>query len=185
MSLSLAFPAWADDLGLSYESNVSFEPESRTIQGTETLRWRNDTSQTIDSVPIHLYLNAFRSEASTWMREQWLGSSRLDTNEVIELFDDPWGSIDLESVVQAHGDETLDCRYEFIQPDDGNIHDQTLARVTLAQPVPPGQTLELRFKFTSRLPIPFARTGGRDDYFHVGQWFPKIGVYDTQGWAAR
>jgi hypothetical protein len=39
--------------------------------------------------------------------------------------------------------------------------------------------------FTSRLPRVFARTGYRDDFYLVGQWFPKLGVYEPAGMRGR
>ena len=37
--------------------------------------------------------------------------------------------------------------------------------------------------FKAKLPSPpFARTGAKDEYFFVGQWFPKIAVYTEDGW---
>jgi len=41
--------------------------------------------------------------------------------------------------------------------------------------------LELEIEFDARLPIPIARTGGRDDYFLVSQWFPKVAMFETVG----
>ena len=106
-----------------------------------------------------------------------------------DLFENPWGYIELDQVTQ----DGESCQVEFTQPDDGNPLDRSLAEVTVAAPLRPGETLKLSIPFKARVPIPMARTGGRDDYFHVAQWFPKIGVYEPAGvrgrseggWAAR
>ena len=39
--------------------------------------------------------------------------------------------------------------------------------------------------FEAKLPRVFARTGYFRDYFLVGQWFPKLGVYETAGARGR
>jgi hypothetical protein len=54
-------------------------------------------------------------------------------------------------------------------------------RVVLPTPVPPHGSLDLAVDFTSKLPRALARTGYKDDYFLVAQWFPKIGVYEGPG----
>jgi hypothetical protein len=71
--------------------------------------------------------------------------------------------------------------YQFIQPDDSNRDDHTVIRVPLTKPVGPGETLVLDIDFRAKLPKIFARTGYSQDYFLVGQWFPKIGVYEAAG----
>jgi aminopeptidase N len=62
---------------------------------------------------------------------------------------------------------------------------ETLMHVPLPQPLAPGQSLDLDVSWTSQLPQVFARTGysGRDDtFFMVGQWYPKLAVYDGGRW---
>src|SRR5204863_5765442 len=61
----------------------------------------------------------------------------------------------------------------------------TLMRVPLPQPLLPGQSLELDVSWAGKLPRVFARTGygGRNDsFFMVGQWYPKLAVYDRGRW---
>src|SRR5690606_12941528 len=42
--------------------------------------------------------------------------------------------------------------------------------------------VRISMDFTSKLPNIFARTGwAADNYFFVGQWFPKIGVLEKDG----
>ncbi len=75
---------------------------------------------------------------------------------------------------------------EFIQPDDGNEHDKTVFRVALPKPLAPGEGVALDFEFRAQLPTPpFARTGAKEEYFFVGQWFPKIAVHDRGEWNAH
>jgi hypothetical protein len=75
--------------------------------------------------------------------------------------------------------------FAFIQPDDGNVDDQTVAKALLPEPVPPGGSVTLEIAFTSKLPQVFARTGYKDDFYLAGQWFPKLGVYEPAGMRGR
>src|SRR5262249_12288035 len=61
----------------------------------------------------------------------------------------------------------------------------TVLAVPLPHPVPPHGTITLQIAFRSKLPKIFARTGFVRDYFLVGQWYPKIGVYETAGMRER
>ncbi|MEE8410304.1 MAG: M1 family metallopeptidase, partial [Myxococcota bacterium] len=160
---------------IAYEIEVRLDPQTRDLDGTLRVRWINESTTTVTSVPMHLYLNAFSNEESTWIREVSIG--RFETDEFLDLYPEPWGYSDLTSVRQ--GDSELE--WLPIAPDDGNPLDRTLVEVTLADPIPPGQTLVLDVVFKARLPIPIARTGGFDNYFLVSQWFPKIAVFEHAG----
>jgi hypothetical protein len=161
---------------LQYQIEVRLDPQTRTLSGHEVIRWTNPSTTTIvDRVPLHLYLNAFANQGSTWMRT---GLNRyLSIEDILERFDDPWGWCEPTRIRQA--DRELDWR--AIAPDDGNPLDRTLIEVRLASPVPPGGKLELDVKFDARLPVPFARTGGFGDFFLLGQWFPKLAAFETRG----
>ena len=52
----------------------------------------------------------------------------------------------------------------------------------LDKPVGPGETINVRITWSSRVPRTFARTGVVGDYYFLAQWFPKIGVFDDSGW---
>ena len=157
-----------------------------------TLVWQNPSQRTIEKVPLHLYLNAFSHEQTTWMRSAPGG--RFSTHHLRQRHRDPWGYIDLQSIHQQltspatahaknpeapHSRKAL--RWRAIQPDDGNPFDRSLVEVTLAEAIAPLQWLTLRVDFAARLPIPIARTGGLNDYFLVAQWFPKLGAFENVG----
>src|SRR5262249_5521755 len=72
-----------------------------------------------------------------------------------------------------------------ISPDDGNPDDATVAEVPLETPVQPGETATIRMDWSSRIPRTFARTGVIGDFFFLAQWFPKIGVFQSDGWNAH
>jgi hypothetical protein len=54
--------------------------------------------------------------------------------------------------------------------------------VTLPAAVAPLQEVMLDIEWTAKIPRPFARTGWIGDYYFIGQWFPKVGVLEDQGW---
>ncbi len=184
LPLAAALPAAALELpevAIRYAIDVRFDPASREYSGREEIRWTNATDATIETLPLHLYLNAFSHEASTWIGEE----SRLRFGSLEALLreePDPWGFIDVDTIVQVacDGEEVL-APMRFVQPDDGNPLDRTLAEIQLPLPLAPGETATLRIGFAARLPYPIARTGGARDFFFFGQWYPKIGVIEPAG----
>ena len=163
------------ETGIAYEIEVTLDPGSRMLEGRETIRWRNPGAVAVRTVPMHLYLNAFSHERTTWMNS--VPRFRLNPDRMIERWPDPWGWS--EPVAIRRDGAALAWRP--IAPDDGNPLDRSLIEVALAEPLPPGETLTLEVEFSARLPIPMARTGGVEDFFLVAQWFPKIAVYETAG----
>jgi hypothetical protein len=160
----------------NYDIDVKLDTETRILKGKEILIWHNTSSDAIDELQFHLYLNAFRNNQSTFMKESG-GQHRGN-----EIDEDGWGFIDLDHLTTAEGENLLPG-LEFIHPDNDDENDKTAVRVPLSRPIPPGGSIFLNMEFTAKMPSPpFARTGAKDEYFFVGQWFPKIAVYTEDGW---
>ncbi len=96
-----------------------------------------------------------------------------------------WAWIDITNirvigVEGSAGDLTKQLR--FIAPDDGNSADRTVAEVPLTRAVAPGDTINVQIAWSSHVPRTFARTGAVGNFFLIAQWFPKIGVLESNGW---
>jgi len=166
----------------NYTMDVRLDAEKKVITGTEILTWLNDTEVEISELYFHLYLNAFKNNMSTFVTE----ARRLAPWRVRPAKKEDVGYIDVESIkiIGEEGEEPVDITptIEYVQPDDGNTYDQTVMKVILPQPLPPQQTIKLDISFSAKLPRGAPRTGFRDDYFFVAQWFPKIGVFIDGKW---
>lgn len=161
----------------NYDMEVSLNPETKIIDGFETLHWKNTSNDNISELQFHLYLNAFKNTNSTFIKEsggQLRGVSHDESDSA------NWGWIDVLSM-QVNNGQDLVHKIKFIHPDDDNVNDQTVISVPLTQTVRPGEIIDIAIKFKSKLPKIFARTGFSDEYFLAGQWFPKIGVYEYPG----
>jgi hypothetical protein len=167
------------DRVVDYRISVTLDPAKRQLTGRETLTWRNpSTTDAVQELQFHLYLNAFKNTKSTFVKESG-GQLRGD-----QMAKDGWGWIDIASISTASGVD-LTPTLAFIQPDDGNPDDQTVVKAVLPEPVPPGGSVTVDISFVSKLPRVFARTGYKDDFYLVGQWFPKLGVYEPAGMRGR
>jgi len=161
-----------------YDMRVRLDPEAKTLEGEQRIVWRNPSPEPVGELWFHLYLNAFKSSKSTFFVESG-GQLRRD-----RMAEDGWGFVDIRSIRRADG---VDLRpgATFEHPDDGNADDRTVWRVPLPEPVPAGGEIALDVTFRAKLPRIFARTGYFRDYFLVGQWFPKLGVYEPAGRRGR
>jgi hypothetical protein len=165
-------PALSDRV-VQYAIDVTLDSREKTLSGSERLTWRNTSSGAVQELQFHMYLNAFKNTESTFMRE-------AVTRRSAAVREGGWGWMDLLSLRLENGTE-LKERCTFISPDDGNAKDRTVMRVPLPAPVPPGGSITLTVKFHAQLPRIIARTGYSGDFFMVGQWFPKVGVYEPAG----
>lgn len=161
-----------------YRISVTLDAQTKRLEGRERIVWRNPSADSVADLWLHLYLNAFRNTRSTFFRESG-GRLRGD-----DMPGDGWGWIEITALTLPDGTDLLE-QLAFQSPDDGNRDDRTVARVPLPTPVAPGGTLTLDVTFTAQLPKIFARTGYAGDYHLVGQWFPKLAVYEPAGRRGR
>ena len=145
----------------SYKIDATLDATRHQITATSTLIWTNAGASAVDMLPFHLYLNAFKNENSAFWKSA-RGEMRGD-----KASDSGWGWISVESVQIAGVEHVSKLKYPV---------DETVAELPLAQPLQPGSTIEVTFKFTAQLPEVYARTGYKGDFHLIGQWFPKVGV---------
>jgi hypothetical protein len=62
--------------------------------------------------------------------------------------------------------------------------EETVARVDLPRPLRPRESVTLSLRFTVQVPKVFNRFGYVGDSYSMGQWYPKVAVYDDLGWHA-
>lgn len=163
-----------------YDIDAVLYPETHVVSGEMTAWWVNNSAMPVGEAMMHMYLNAFSSNKSTFnsMSSVAVGGRWSPSG------DDGWGWVKIRSMADAKGNDLFGAM-SFVSPDDGNIYDKTVLRVDLPEPIAPGDTLRLKITFDSKLPSPIVRTGYADDFFFVGQWFPKFGVYETTGMRQR
>ncbi len=162
----------------NYTIDVALQPATKTLKASQTLVWTNTSTKAINDLQFHMYLNAFKDMNSTFMRGSG-GKLRTDQADITKSIN--FGSIKITKAILNNG-LNLMPNMRFIQPDDGNTRDQTVLEILLPRAVNPGETISVVMEFESKLPKIFARTGwASNDYFFIGQWFPKIGVLEKDG----
>lgn len=152
----------------SYNLQVRLDPQAKTLIGHAAISYHNTSDVPIPNAVFHLYLNAFRDTNTLFLKE---GGSAHRTNSW-EAGHPGW--IEVTALRLADG-RPLELQL---------LEDGTLARAVLPEAVQPGGELALEVDFKAQLPRVFARTGFYEDFFLVGQWFPKLGVWQAGGWNA-
>ena len=158
-----------------YNIDVRLDTDSKTVAGTVDGFWINKSDDTVPDIRLHMYMNAFRSNQTTYFREG--GGSPGNT-------DPDLGWIEIRSITGKNNTD-LTSVMQYISPDDGNPEDRTVLKVLLPKPTLPGDTVSVTIEFETKLSSFFRRTGYNDNYYFVAQWFPKFGVYEPAGMRGR
>jgi hypothetical protein len=170
-----ALPAHAEDV-VDYTLRATLDPLTHTVHGEGTIVWRNTSVAPVRELWLHLYLNAFKNDRSTFLRER-IGGRGSDPPE-------DWGWIDVRRLALRDADGPaveLWPTAELHRPGDS---DETDVRVPLPAALAPGSVISLDVVFDDKLPIVVERTGYRGGFHMVGQWFPKIARLERDGhWA--
>jgi hypothetical protein len=158
---ALRMPGPLSPRNASYDIRATLDPAKHAVDGHEKVTWRNLTDAPTRTLVFHLYMNAFKNEASTFYKESH-GRLRRSSAEK-----HGWGAIDVSKVKVDGRDLTAAWKV-----------DDTLATVELPTPIAAGATAEIEIDWRVVLPKVFARAGYFEDFYAISQWFPKIGVWD-------
>ncbi len=158
--------AWQQ--GVEYRIEARLDEEPGVLEGRGRIRYRNDSPDTLTTFYLHLYLNAFRPN-SAW--------ARRDLEFGIRTFQD-LSSEDqgFERIRELTVDERpVRLRYP-------NAPDSTVVAMDLPQPLEPGRSLTIDVRWDSRPSTVPRRQGRRGRHFDFAQWYPRVAVYDDEGW---
>lgn len=157
-----------------YRIEARYEEEGRRIRGEELIHWHNESSDEVPDLWFHLYWNAFANDRSTHLVE-----SRGELRGIEAEREWGWQRV---TSIEAQGKELIgELRWRAV--DDGREEDKTVFSVKLPQAVRAGEEIAVRVRWEAQIPRVRRRTGYKDDFLFIAQWFPKLGVYESgNGW---
>lgn len=152
-----------------YQIHVKLDTEEKKLWGNEILSFVNTSKKSVDTLFLHLYPNAFQSDTTTLIKESFF-PDRVKKREKYR------GFIKIERVGTSSGLDLTDKKI---------IH-ETIMKLPLPNPLPPGGRVELEIDFMVKLPEIFVRMGYYGEDFMIGQWFPKMAVLEEdRNWNAH
>ena len=163
-----------------YTIRARLDGETKRLRGELELRWTPPPGEPVNELWFHLYLNAFSNNRSTHLVES---DGKLRDKPMT----DGWGWSRVSAIrmvePQNGGLHDLLPTMRYRRPDDANEEDRTVFSVDLPRPVRAGETARVQIEWECQLPRVRRRTGYKDDFLLVAQWFPKLGVYEPgRGW---
>ena len=166
------------DNPVDYKIKARLEDGTYILHGQATITWTNGSTDSVEDLWFHSYLNAFANTESTHLTES---GGMLRSHLIKEGWG--WTRILRVNLVGSEGQKEVTDTLTWQAPDDGNAEDRTVFSIDLPRPVAPGETLRVDIEWECQLPRVRRRTGYKDDFLLVAQWFPKLGVYESgKGW---
>lgn len=158
---------WQQDL--RYTINAELNDTEKSINGSISIVYKNNSPSTLDYIWFHIWPNAYKND-STALRKQ-LARNPDDKKKKVEK---GTGSIEgLAFTVNNVLAQTL--------PHD-NPEYIDIIKVLLQKPLLPGDSITISTPFKVLLPPYFSRSGYAGSEFMACQWYPKPAVFDQTGW---
>jgi hypothetical protein len=169
-----------------YQINVSLNEAEKTIAGTETITYHNNSPDDLDYLWIQLDQNmrALDSDRKkieqVKMEDRADGSQKMTFGRMKRLRNEFDGGFRIEEVKNASG------------KDLAHVINQTMMRIDLPEPLKAGNKTQIKIKWwfpiNNRMEV-----GGRSGYewfededngiFTIAQFFPRMAVYnEIEGW---
>jgi hypothetical protein len=143
---------------------VKLDTERKWISGTESILYVNNSPDTLREFYLHLYPNGFRDKNTAYMKSR----NRPYNWTLLGVPGEHRGWLDLNDV-------RVDGAPAAAEIDD------TIAKLTLARPLAPGDSMRVDLAFDGKVRRTLDRAGYRGDHYDFAQWYPKVVVYDEKG----
>lgn len=152
----------------NYHIKVSLDDQHHFLRGWEKISYFNRSPDTLDTLYFHLWPNAYRNKETPLAKQGELSGNlslhRLAPNER--------GFID--SLDFRHQGKKL--KYIYQNPS------VEICKVILLSPLLPGVSITITTPFKIKIPKNISRLGHRGQSYQITQWYPKIALYDQDGW---
>ena len=158
-----------------YKMDVNLDHEAKKAKCRQSLQWVNNSPDTLHEMRFYMYLNSFKNLETSFLKES---RGNVFGQDISQRGPESWGWIDITLLTNKGGDIWTQ-HLNYIQPNDGNVNDQSVISLSLPESLLPGDTIDLEIHFLAKMPEIIARAGySKDDYFLFVHWFPQPGVYE-------
>ena len=168
---------------VSYTIEAELNTQQNVIQGHEIVKFTNKTGQPLDALYFHVYPNAFKRGSNSRYQQELREIAGLQDLNAIYADPNDDAFMAIERVALQTEREPVPLEFSI---------EDTLLAVRLKEPLPDGETITLSIDFVYDLmEVPpeaqmaahwAIRSGHRNGVYTIALWYPKLAVYDEQGW---
>ncbi len=153
---------------LEYQITARLDEPRGVLGGGETIRYHNNSPDTLHTFSLHLYLNAFRPGS------RWADADSAEGRRRFNDLKDPDFGFNRIANVRTGG-QVLTPIYPFAP-------DSTIVRFALPFAVAPGDSFTVSLDWEARPSTVARRQGRRGRHYDFAQWYPRVVAYDRYGW---
>jgi hypothetical protein len=145
---------------VDYTISARLDEAAGLVSGSETIRFRNLTPDTLGTLWFHLYPNAFRNRSTTYARElEAMGRFDFSLSRQSER---GWIAVDW---IESGGRVTLISEVG------------TELGLSLNPPLAPGESVTLSLGFHTQVPKRFGELARRGRSFVLAHWYPEVAAH--------
>ena len=139
------------------------------IRATATLHYVNHSPDTLRELWVHQHLNAFRPGS------RWSATDEREGRKRFQRMVDPQFAYERFTAAPRVNGVVVTAEYPLAP-------DSTVVRLALPSPLAPNDSLSVDFAWDARPSVLARRQGRRERSYDFAQWYPKVAVYDRDGW---
>ena len=171
LSAHAQYPGWQQRA--NYSMDIVVDTASHQYSGTMSVRYTNNSPETLDKVFWHLFFNAFQPESMMDVRSRSISDpDRRVGSRIVALPKDEWGWQRV-ATVKVNGKSV-----DFVE-------DGTILEVVLPKPLRAGKSVTFELTWSAQVPRQIRRSGWMNKEgveYSMTQWFPKLCEFDHHGW---
>ena len=161
-------------LDVHYSMSVLLDTGQHTLKGSQKLSIKNTSPDTLNELYYHLYFNAFQPGSAMDVRSRNLPDPDRRVGSRIQALKPD--QIGYQRIISASQERI---------PLPAFSVSGTILHLPLNKPLLPGEETSIDLQFEAQIPVQIRRTGRHNAEgidFSMTQWYPKLAVYDANGW---
>ncbi len=153
-----------------YRIVATLDERAQVLHATAELTYVNHSPDTLREMYVQQLLNAFRPGS------RWSAADAREGRVRFQTLREPDYAYERFTATPVVDGAAEPVDYPFAP-------DSTIAHLTLPRPLAPGDSVVVRFAWDARPSATvYRRQGRRGRHWDFSQWYPKVSVYDRQGW---
>ncbi|MFL3008923.1 MAG: M1 family aminopeptidase [Candidatus Neomarinimicrobiota bacterium] len=168
---------------VDYDMDITLHDSIRQIAGTTVIKYTNNSPDSLNKLYLHLYPNAFQT-GSVKSREYISFSGRTSRAKYFKNKLDGFTSkIEIHDFDVALPEKGASWIHKIPILKSFNI-DDTILEAVLQKKIGPGDVVRIDLNWTHHVGEMVERAGYYKGQYNMAQWYPKMAVYDENGWHA-
>ena len=152
-----------------YTIVATLDERAQKVRARGTMRYVNNSPDTLREMYVHQYLNAFRPHS------KWSEVDEREGRDRFQHLQEPDFGYERFTAPVRVNDASVAVDYP-------GSPDSTVAHFALPRPLAPGDSVSVSFEWEARPSTLPRRQGRRGRHWDLAQWYPKVAVYDRGGW---